>query len=629
MTDSKRWTPHCSIEEADRILTGTGSLLEIETCLIDGRVLKVWKNLWPSLRQFFLHSTGKNTDKTYVVYEGERYTFGETLEKAVKCAAIFRDLYGVKKGDRVVICSRNCPNYLVVFWACHLLGAVTALVNMLLPLEPLRHCITLTKCALIILDPERANVVEPIGAELRFASGASGYLVLEDHEGKGHWESMDVWSAVFSGYNRDPGDVMSDDPQILPEDDATIAFTSGTTGLPKGVLSSQRALLTAIFNAGSLIGRDCLRRGEPFVPTPSAGPQGGLLIPRMLSQTSSILPTIMSTLQGYKVVLTRAWDPRSSYTRIIQTENITQLSGMPSMIREFAESTISRTSMKRIMYGGTLIAASHLQRFKEDFPLTTMFQSYGLTETNASAVGFGRPDYDARPDSCGLVYPVGEILIMKDGVKVLPGTVGEIWLRGPNVMKGYYGDQDRLTSRDDIAAATDQVITKDGWLMTGDLGRMDEDGYVYITDRIKDIIIRDGYNVASAIGDSVFVENALYTEPGVLEAAVVGVADEYVGELPVALVTLKPGYHGLINEEKLKATAEKLLPEFAVPVMIILYDRGFDHTSSSGKIIKARLRDVAQREWTRRLRKEWYEFPNAFMLEWCGVVRSNITPLDS
>ncbi|KAK0432358.1 hypothetical protein EV421DRAFT_2040716 [Armillaria borealis] len=426
MTDVETWTPRCSIDEADRLLTGSGSLLEIETRIIDGRVLKVWKNLWPSLRHLFLQSTKEHADKIYVVYEGERYTFGETLEKAVKCAAIFRDLYGVKKGDRIAICSRNCSNYLVVFWACHLLGAVTALVNTLLPLEPLRHCITLTKCTLIILDPERADVVEPIGAELRFASGASGYLVLEDHEGKGHWEGMDVWSAVFSGYHRDPGDVLSHDPQILPEDDATITFTSGTTGLPKGVLSSQRALLTPAFNVGSLIGRDCLRRGEPFVPTPNAGPQEGLLILRTLSLPSSIIPTIMSILPGDKVVLTRAWDPRSNYTRIIQlcrTENITQLSGMPSMIREFAESTISRTSMKRIMYGGTPIAASHLQRFKEDFPLATIskytVKPRQMPARQASVRTFfckqqrpdplpGGPDYDARPDSwwvCLFCFP--------------------------------------------------------------------------------------------------------------------------------------------------------------------------------------------------------------------------------
>ncbi|KAK0214556.1 hypothetical protein IW262DRAFT_1466325 [Armillaria fumosa] len=555
------WTPRCSIDEADRLLTGPGSFLEIETRIIDGRVLKVWKNLWPSLRQLVLQSAKEHADEIYIVYEKERYTFREILEQSGKCAVMLRDLYGVKKD---------------------LLGAVTALVNILLPLEPLRHCITLTKCALIVLDVERADVIEPIATELRFASGASGYLVLEDHEGKGHWESMDVWSSVFSGYNKEPEDMLGGDLQILPEDDATITFTSGTTGLPKGVLSSQRAFLTPIFDIISLTRRDGLRRGEPLLPTPIAGPQEGLLISRMLSQTPQILSATLGAAQGSKVVLTRTWNahqgknqPRHflkscshsipAAAELCKTENITRLGGqrccrMPSMVRELAESAISGIPIKGIIYGGTPIAASHLQRLKQVFPFTTIFQVYGLTETNASTVGFGGPDYDTHPDSCGFVSPVNEILVMKDGVKVVTGAVGEIWLRGPNVMKGYYGDK----------AATDQALTKDGWLMTGDLGRIDEAGYVYITDRMKDVIIRDGYNV-----DSIFVESALYTESGVLEAAVVGIADEQAGELPVAMVTLKPGYIGLINEEKLMAVAEKLLPEFAVPVMVIMHDRGF------------------------------------------------------
>ncbi|KAK0435798.1 uncharacterized protein EV420DRAFT_1281553, partial [Desarmillaria tabescens] len=556
-----------------RILTGPGSLLEIETRVINGRVLKVWKNLWPSLRHLFLHSTKKHADKVYIVYEKERHTYQEILEKAVKCSAILRDVYGIKKGDRVTICSRNCPTYLIVFWACHILGAVTALVNMWLPLEPLRHCITLTKCSLIILDTERADMIEPIGAELRLACGASRCLVLEDHEGKGHWEGMDVWSRVFSEYDGDIGSVLQDDPQISPEDNAMIIFTSGTTGLPKGVLSTHRAFLTTLFDVCPLFWRDRLRRGEPLLQAPSAGPQEGFLFPGMLSQASFILAIVRLAAD----MVTNQYSPIFRCTVLFKDSSFS-----PLTIRELAESAICKTSIKSISYGGTPLRPSR-SNSRHLFGLSCSFQVYGLTETNAAAVGFGGPDYDARPDSCGFVASVNEILIMKDGAKAAPGVVGEIWLRGPNVMKGYYGDE----------ATTDKVLTKDGWLMTGDLGRIDEDGYVYITDRIKDIIIRASYNV-----DSVFVENALYTEPGVLEAAVVGVPDEYAGELPVALVTLKSGYSGLVDEEKLTATAEKLLPKYAVPVMIILYNHGFDHTAS-GKIIKGPLKVIAQREWER------------------------------
>ncbi|KAK0200227.1 hypothetical protein DFS33DRAFT_1266630, partial [Desarmillaria ectypa] len=157
-----------------------------------------------------------------------------------------------------------------------------------------------------------------------------------------------------------------------------------------------------------------------------------------------------------------------------------------------------------------------------------------------------------------------------------------------------------------------EVLTKDGWLMTGDLGQVDD---VYISDRIKNIVVCGGDNVMSAD------ENALYIEPGELETAVVGVPDERLGELPVALVTLKPGYGGLVDEERLRATAEKLVPKYAVPVMIILYDRGFDHTSS-GKIIKAPLRDITQRDWERRTEERigYTRYNTRYQIGRCRVV---------
>ncbi|KAK0187411.1 hypothetical protein F5146DRAFT_1004324 [Armillaria mellea] len=571
MTDTSPWTPRCTVEEADKILTAPGSPLEIETRVVNETVLKVWKNLWPSIRAFFLHSSKEHAHKTCVVYEKERYTFQEMLDIAVKCAAIFRDVYGIKKGDRVVICSRNFPSYYVVFWGCHLLGAVTALVNAWLPSELLRHCITLTKCSLIILDPERAERIEPIATDLKRASGASGYLVLEDHEGKGHWEGMDVWSKVFPNYVKDPGEILRDDPHIVPEDNATIIFTSGTTGLPKGVLSTHRGFLTYLFNSASVIGRDHIRRGVPIPSLPVPGTQDGILLSAPLFHATGCCTSIVQGRERYL------------------SGRAAQLSGFP---------------IEMITLGGAPVAPSLLRKSNEclstcinvhshsPVPIPIMInilnsgQAYGLTETNATCVGFYGPDYATNPGSCGFVTPVNEILIMKDDVRAATGVVGEIWLRGPNMMKGYYGDQ----------AATDKVLTKDGWVMTGDLGYVDAGGYVYIKDRIKDIIIRGGENV-----DSVSVENALYTEHGVLEAAAVGVPDQRLGELVTALVTLKPGYRERINEKKLLATARKLLPKFAVPVMIILKDEEFERTRS-GKIIKAQLRIIAREEWVRRTR---------------------------
>ncbi|KAK0187399.1 long-chain-fatty-acid-CoA ligase [Armillaria mellea] len=569
MTSAILWTPRCSVEEADKILTAPGGPFEIETRVsrqhfsapahglngiqvVDGRVLKVWKNLWPSIRAFFLHSSKEHAHKTCVVYEKERYTFQEMLDMAVKCAAIFRDVYGVKKGDRVVICSRNFPSYYVVFWACHILGAVTALM---------------------------ASIGTP--------QAHLGTFVLEDHEGKGHWEGMDVWSKVFPNYVKDPGEILRDDPRIIPEDNATIIFTSGTTGLPKGVFSTQRAFMSSLFNSASASGRDYIRRGVSVPSSPVSGTQVGVLLPTPLFHITGT-----STTGGGNRI--KRFD-----CRLCREEDVVSLAGVLSTITDLADSPLSGFPIEMITFGGAPVAPSLLRKSREAFPHASIGQAYGLTETNATSVGFYGPDYAAKPGSCGLVTSVNEILIMKDNVRAATGVVGEVWLHGPNMMKGYYGDQ----------AATDKVLTKDGWVMTGDLGYVDEEGYVYIKDRIKDIIIRGRENIVSNLLDLLvtsqqcaglcFHGERLVHRTAILEAAAVGVPDERLGELVTALVTVKPGYRGRINEKKLLATARKLLPKFAVPVMIVVKDGEFDHTPSS-KIIKAQLRIMAREEWARR-----------------------------
>ncbi|KAK0481293.1 hypothetical protein IW261DRAFT_1562580 [Armillaria novae-zelandiae] len=172
-------------------------------------------------------------------------------------------------------------------------------------------------------------------------------------------------------------------------------------------------------------------------------------------------------------------------------------------------------------------------------------QAYGLTETNAASVGVIGPDYVANLDSCRFILPSNNIVIIKDGIKAAPKEAGEIWLCGPNIMKGYFGD----------AATTEKVLTKDGWFKTGDLGCIDEDSYVYIKDRIKDIIICGGENIMSITSLRI---SSINNNRCVLGAAAVGVPDERLGELVTVLVTIKPGYQGMVDEKKLLAVVEKL-----------------------------------------------------------------------
>lgn len=206
------------------------------------------------------------------------------------------------------------------------------------------------------------------------------------------------------------------------------------------------------------------------------------------------------------------------------------------MVIDLILSSLSGHPLEGLLFGGAPAPDSLVTRARQAFPTATMIQGYGLTETNSIAVSFAGEDYIARPTSTGLASPVNDIRIVHKDTCLPPGVVGEVWLRGPNVMKGYWQDE----------GATDAAITKDGWLKTGDVGYVDEEGFLYIKDRLKDIIIRGGENV-----DSVTVENALYADPRVLEAAAVGVPDERLGELVAAIVSLRPAYLGQVTEEEL------------------------------------------------------------------------------
>ncbi|KAG6849878.1 hypothetical protein H0H93_004096 [Arthromyces matolae] len=521
------WSPSRSLEETDAILCGPGHLHELETIYLNGRMQKVYRHLWPSVREFWLSRVKKFSKKYYIVFEGQRFTYGEVHQRATKVAAVFRHVYDVEKGDRIGICSRNCSDYLVSFWAApeDLIGAVPVLINAWLPLEPLQFCLVRTDCKVVMVDAERADRLAPVALEL-LRDRPSNFLVFDEPMDKNRWPGIGSFPVTIDRYQGDITDILTNDPQIMPEDNALIMFTSGKmTSLPP-------------------------KRRQP-------------------------IHTNHKICRNYR-----------SAKRLIKRENVRVAGGVPAMVSDLIESSLSGYRLEGLLFGGSPAPDTLVPRAHSAFPAATMMQAYGMTETNSIAVSIAGDDYAARPTSTGRASPVNEIKVVRDGVSVGPGVAGEVWLRGPNIMQCYWCDSD----------ATENAITSDGWLRTGDLGYLDKEGFLYIKDRIKDIIIRGGENI-----DSVAVENALYRDPRVSEAAAVGVPDDRLGELVAAVVSVKPAYRGAVTGASLIATARKHLPRFAVPVMIIVQDEPFELTPS-GKIIKSNLRQLAQWHWEERAR---------------------------
>ncbi|KAJ3782516.1 hypothetical protein GGU10DRAFT_318455 [Lentinula aff. detonsa] len=578
------WKPHRSVEECNHIIVAPGSLHELETRVIRGSVQRVYKNLWPSLRVFWLAVCKLHEDKIYIVYEEERFTYKQMLEKSIKAAAVLANSYNVRKGDRVAICSRNCIEYLVAFWACHLIGAVTVMVNAWLPTNLLEFCITYTDSKVLFLDAERANVLEQNIAKVVEHNAITAVLVFCVHEGKEAWQGMSSWSEIL---DRNDGiatnNILQETCAILPEDNATIYFTSGTTGRPKGVLSTQRQYLTNVFNALVAPMRNTLRKGEDLDQSVPDEPQKGFLISvPFFHVTGTTSQALTATFRGLKIVLIRKWNVQEAI-RLIKSENVSIAGGVPSMVIELVD--MGGISLDSLNFGGAPSSVLLEQKVKKTLPNTILSQGYGMTETNSIAVSFCGADCKLRPSSTGLATPVNDLLIMDpQTLKEVPvGNMGEVWIRGVNVMQGYWKDPE----------ATAQAITTDGWLRSGDLGCIDEEGFLFIKDRLKDVIIRGGENI-----DSVSVENAIYAHPAVHEVGAISVPDDTLGELVAAVASLKPNC-GKVTEDEVISVARNLLPRFAVPVMVILQTEPLEHTPS-GKIIKTRLRALAREMWQKR-----------------------------
>jgi len=556
------------MDALDATLTGPGQMFEMQELTCDGVALRVWKNAPPALPGVLQQSRAHGA-KVFTVYQSERTTFEEHYCKAATLAHRLIERAGVRKGDRVAIAMRNFPEWPVAFWGAAAAGAVVVPLNSWGTAAELAYGLGDSGARVLFADAERAARLHdqlpqlPTLQRLIVARG-SDLAAGQEH---------------FSTFLGDvSANVTLPDVPLGPDDDATLFYTAGTTGHPKGALGTQRNICGNVISLAFSRVRGVLRSGGSFddLIAQSQQQEVYLLSVPFFHVTGCHGVLLSMTAVGGRLVLMHKWDPERAL-QLIEQERVTSFGGVPTMVWQVVESpSLAQrdvSSVRNIAYGGAPAPSELLRRLREVFPQAVASNGYGLTETSSLvSLNVGR-DYLERPLSAGLALPICDLKVLDDSGRERPsGEVGELWIKGPNVVRGYW-------NKPDATAAT----FRDGWFRTGDLVRIDGDGFVYIIDRAKDMVIRGGENVYCAE-----VEDVLYEHPAVEEVAVLGVPHVVLGEEVGAVVYVRPGQR--VTEQDLREHVAARLAAFKVPTWI-WFSEGRLPLNPAGKVLKRALRE--------------------------------------
>jgi long-chain acyl-CoA synthetase len=550
-----------SWEEALARATAPGAPFEIVQAQVGGQTLRVFERTPASLRALFDTARGRN-GQLFLVYEDERWTFGQVMAQVDALGALLVSRFGVRRGDRVAIAMRNYPEWITAFAAVASVGAIAVCLNAWWTADELAYGLEDSGTKVLVADLERAERAAPAAARL-------GTAVL----------------VVRSGSAPLPAGALRMEEILLPDtalpqvevgldDDATILYTSGTTGRPKGAVSTHRAVLSALmaFGCRAFIARLMAPPAEPH-PFPTA-----FILTVPLFHVTGLVPVMLSCFaSGTKLVMMYKWSPERAL-ELIERERVTQFVGVPTMTWDLLESPDfarrDTSSLLNVGGGGAPAPPELVTRVDRSFRRGRPNIGYGMTETNAYGPQNSGDDYVRKPRSAGRAVPILEIRVTDPEGRPLPvGEAGEIWFRGPNLIRGYWGKPE----------ATAQTIV-DGWLRSGDIGRIDAEGFVTVEDRAKDMVLRAGENVYCAE-----VEAAIYEHPDVYEAAVFGVPHPRLGEEVAASVMPKPGR--TLDADSLRAHLAPRIAPFKIPTRIEIRASALPR-NASGKILKRELRDA-------------------------------------
>ncbi len=566
--------PAMSVADAHALMAAAPeSPFEMEEAEIRGVSMRVWKNAPASLRDLFALSADHG-DLPYMVYEDERISYAAHRKAVAHLATAMRERYGIEKGDRVALVMRNFPEWAVTFWAATTIGAVIVPLNAWWTGEELDYGLADCGAKLAVLDEERAARLSSV---LPGLEALKTVLVARSTGAVAGATSLDEVIGKAADYD-ELDDIALPDADIAPEDNATIFYTSGTTGKPKGALGTHRNIMTNLVSLGVSSVRAMLRRGEiPQPPDPAAPKKSFLLSVPLFHATGCHSILVPNLAAGNCIVMMHKWDPLRAL-ELIERERCFAFGGVPAMVWQVLEHPEFRkfdlSCVETVSYGGAPSAPELVARIKQEFPKAAPGNGYGLTETSSVTTQNVGEDYVNRPDSAGPAVPVCDLRVVDEqGEDVPAGQTGELWIKGPNIVAGYWNKPD----------ATAKSFTKDGWFKSGDIVRMDEEGFVFILDRAKDMLIRGGENVYS-----VEIEDVLYAHPAVMDAAIVGIPHKVLGEEVGAVVQKKPG--AVVSAAQLQAHVREHLAAFKVPVLIDIRDEPLPR-NPNGKILKTKLRD--------------------------------------
>lgn len=551
------------LRTAHEELTGPGGAFEIVETEILGHRIRDYKNRPKSIREIWL-STAQFADRDYIVYQQERITYGEA-HRIVGSVAGWLFEQGVRPGDRVAIAMRNYPEWMLIYWACTSIGVAVVGMNAWWTETEMAYGINDAQPAFVFVDAERLTRIKD-NPEIDHPPGLITVRV------DGASDETTDWNAIISE-TRDLPDV-----DVDPDSDACIFYTSGTTGFPKGAQLTHRGCVANLLNMQYAAASSMLAVEKATGIGPPANPPlpVALITTPLFHVTANNCGAYRVTALGGTIVLMYRWDPGEAL-RLIERERVTSAGGVPVMGRELINhpdfDKTDTSSLMAISCGGAQVPPDQVQQIDDQIETARPGTGYGMTETCGIITSVSGDFFVDKPDSAGPAMPNFEVKCVDDAGETVPvGALGELWVRGSSVIKGYINRPE----------ATAEAIT-DGWLHTGDIGYLDEDGFIFLVDRKKDMVLRGGENIYC-----VEVEAAFYHHPSVAECCVFSVPDERLGEEVGAAIYLKPGTS--LSPDDLKAHCASRLAKFKVPRFVWICDDPFPR-NASGKFLKRAVRD--------------------------------------